>query len=417
MLYTHKELLNEYKSNYQVKKAVKEEKIFKIEKGIYSNKKNVHYLEVIAKKYPQAIITGESAYYYHNLTDVIPDKICLATKRNAVRIKDKRIKQFFVNDNLFELGKENIIFEGVSITIYNKEKMLIELIKNKKSISFDYYKEVILNYRNIAHDLLQKYEEMGYKNADAIAKVAQDIILLKISKSKFNKNITIKGGVVMHSISNDLRRATRDLDLDFIKYSLEDKSIKNFISKLNSDDVTIDIVSKITELKHQDYSGKRVMIRLKDKFGYEINTKLDIGVHKDFEIEQDEYCFNLDVFNESVNLLINSCEQIFVEKMKSLLKLGYISSRYKDVLDFYYLINNCNMNKGKLESYFKKYIFDDSNMLENNTEDIYNRLQKIFNRTDFKNNFDSIRNNWLELPIEEVTDNILKYMSLFVVTV
>lgn len=63
MLYTHKGLLNIYKLNYQ------------IEKGIYSDKKNVHYLEVIAKKYPQAIITRESAYYYHNLTDVIPDKI------------------------------------------------------------------------------------------------------------------------------------------------------------------------------------------------------------------------------------------------------------------------------------------------------------------------------------------------------
>ena len=83
-----------------------------------------------------------------------------------------------------------------------------------------------------------------------------------------------------------------------------------------------------------------MLISLKDKFGFEINTKLDIGVHKDFEIEQDEYCFNLDVFNENVRLLINSCEQIFVEKMKSLFKLGYVSSRYKDVLDFYYLINN-----------------------------------------------------------------------------
>ena len=68
------------------------------------------------------------------------------------------------------------------------------------------------------YELVQKYEEMGYKNADAVAKVAQDIILLKISKSRFNKNVTIKGGVVMHSISNDLRCATRDLDLDFIKY-------------------------------------------------------------------------------------------------------------------------------------------------------------------------------------------------------
>lgn len=268
------------------------------------------------------------------------------------------------------------------------------------------------------YDLIQKYEEKGYNNVDAAAKVAQDIILLEISKSQFNQNVTIKGGVVMHSISNDLRRATRDLDLDFIKYSLDDNSIKKFIDKLNNkNDITISIVGKITELKHQDYNGKRVMIRLKDKFGYEINTKLDIGVHKDFEIEQDEYCFNLDLFNESVNLLINSVEQIFVEKMKSLLKLGYISARYKDILDFYYLINNCDMNRDKISSYFKKYIFDDSNMLEKTLDDIYRRLKKIFERKDFKNNFDSIRNNWLELPIDEVTNNILTYISEFSVTV
>ena len=160
MLYTHKELLNEYKSNYQIAKAVKEKKIFKIEKGIYSNIKNPHYLDIIMKKYPNAIITGESAYYYHNLTDVIPDKIYLATKRNALRIKDKRIKQIMVTDKLFALGKEQITYEGVTINIYDKEKMLIELIKNKSSIPFDYYKEVILNYRSIIDELkVWKIEE------------------------------------------------------------------------------------------------------------------------------------------------------------------------------------------------------------------------------------------------------------------
>ena len=64
------------------------------------------------------------------------------------------------------------------------------------------------------------------------SKVCQDILLAKISKSSLNRNITIKGGVVMHNISKDNRRATRDLDLDFIKYSLDDKSMKNFIEKL-----------------------------------------------------------------------------------------------------------------------------------------------------------------------------------------
>lgn len=268
------------------------------------------------------------------------------------------------------------------------------------------------------YKLIQEYEKKGYKNIDASAKVAQDIILLKISESNFDENVTIKGGVVMHSISNDLRRATRDLDMDFIKYSLDDDAIKRFINKLNNkEDISITIIGEITELKHQDYSGKRVMIRLKDKFGYEINTKLDIGVHKDFEIKQEEYCFNLDVFEKSVNLLINSKEQIFTEKLKSLLKLGYVSSRYKDVLDFYYLINNCNMDKDKLYYYFKKYIFDDKTMFENNIDDIYKRLNKIFNRIDFKNNFNLVRNNWLELPIKGVTDNILKYLSELAVTV
>lgn len=167
-------------------------------------------------------------------------------------------------------------------------------------------------------NLIKEYEKIGYKNIDAMSKVAQDIILLKISKSPFYKNVTIKGGVVMHSISNDLRRATRDLDLDFIKYSLDDNSIIKFIENLNNqeDNVSVDVIGKITELKQQDYSGKRVLIKLKDTYNNEINTKLDIGVHKDFDINQDEYCFNLDIFNESVNLLINSIEQIFVEKMK-----------------------------------------------------------------------------------------------------
>ena len=31
--------------------------------------------------------------------------------------------------------------------------MLIELIKNKSNVSFDYYKEIIFNYRNIAEEL------------------------------------------------------------------------------------------------------------------------------------------------------------------------------------------------------------------------------------------------------------------------
>lgn len=90
-------------------------------------------------------------------------------------------------------------------------------------------------------DLIKIYVKNGYNYPDAEAQVCQDIILSKIANSKYKEHITIKGGVVMHSISNNIRRATRDLDLDFIKYSLEDDSITNFINNLNASDDKIKI--------------------------------------------------------------------------------------------------------------------------------------------------------------------------------
>ena len=52
--------------------------LFQKEKGIYSLTKSCSELEIITVKYPRAIFTGESAFYYHSLTDVIPDYYHLA---------------------------------------------------------------------------------------------------------------------------------------------------------------------------------------------------------------------------------------------------------------------------------------------------------------------------------------------------
>lgn len=49
----------------------------------------------------------------------------------------------------------------------------------------------------------QEYMKEGYTRANATAKVCQDIILNEIAKSSYFKNVTIKGGVVMHNISAD----------------------------------------------------------------------------------------------------------------------------------------------------------------------------------------------------------------------
>lgn len=262
-------------------------------------------------------------------------------------------------------------------------------------------------------DIVRHNIENGYDLIDARSKVSQDVILNKISKSKFKNNITIKGGVVMHSISNSVRRATRDLDLDFIKYSLEDESIRSFIDKLNSvgDNITVEIIGKIEELHHQDYSGKRVYIKISDVNNYEIDTKLDIGVHKLFELEQDDYYFDLDAMEDGVSLLINSPEQIFTEKLKSLLKLGFRSTRYKDLFDFYYLINYDKLDRKKLLKSFQVIIFDDNTMFEETLENIYSRLNSIFKSNAYKRNLTDPKNNWLDIPINDAIEKVLNYIE------
>ncbi len=262
-------------------------------------------------------------------------------------------------------------------------------------------------------ELRKYYLDNGYSFANASSKICQDIILSKISKSQMGRNVTIKGGVVMYGITNDKRRATRDLDLDFIKYSLDDNSIKLFINKLNSlnDGIKILIDGQIKELHHQDYKGKRVNIKLKDENNFSISTKLDIGVHKKFDIKQDKYCFNLEAINESVTLIINSKEQIIGEKLKSLLKFGIRTTRFKDVFDIYYLLNNTNINKTELLSIINSLIINDSLMRENDIDEVVSNLETILNNNIFKRNLSIVKNNWLELSVDKVIDNVLKYFN------
>lgn len=263
------------------------------------------------------------------------------------------------------------------------------------------------------NDLVNNYLSLGYEIADAQSKVCQDLILYKIGKSKYSYNITVKGGVVMHNLSKSTRRATRDLDLDFIKYSLDDNSIINFINELNKNDKEslIKINGNIEKLHHQLYDGKRVNISITDNYNNSLETKLDIGVHKYFELEQDEYIFDFYILEGSVSLLINSPEQMVCEKLKSLLKFGIRSTRYKDVFDLYYFINNGILNKDRLLKYIDLLIIKDKNIKQNTINEIILRLDTILNNRRFIARLDNARSNWIDIPVEDVIANVILYFN------
>ena len=64
-------------------------------------------------------------------------------------------------------------------------------------------------------ELIGTLRDEGYSQANAEARVCQDVVLKAIDESAFSNHITIKGGVVMRSITGDARRARNDRDGPF----------------------------------------------------------------------------------------------------------------------------------------------------------------------------------------------------------
>lgn len=152
--------LRTYGSDYLIEKQVKEGKLFRIGKAIYAQEDDVPHVALLSYKYPNAVVTMHNAFYIYGLTDVVPDQYDLATDRDAAKIHEDYVKQYFMPRESFKAGICSITYQGYDVSIYSKEKMLVELLRYKCKLPFDYYKEVLLNYRRIMPTLdLQKIQD------------------------------------------------------------------------------------------------------------------------------------------------------------------------------------------------------------------------------------------------------------------
>lgn len=132
------------------------------------------------------------------------------------------------------------------------------------------------------------------------------------------------------------------------------------------------------------------------------------------EIEQEVYCFDACLDDEGASIFINSCEQIFAEKLRSLLRFGPLSTRYKDIFDFCYLKDHVNMSK--LAKCINTYIIDEPTMREKDMIDIQKRVAKTFANKQFRNNvLRSGDRNWLQIDVDvafKIVQDFLKTVEL-----
>lgn len=165
---TYEEALAETGSPFLLKKSLATEELYKLSRGAYSRVKHPDPLVLAHVLYPDAVVTMDSALYAYGLTDVIPEKTHLATSRNATRITRPGYRQHFTEDALLDPGAVEIEREEGPFRIYDRERLLVEVMRRQASLPLDYYKEVIDSYRKIADELdpalVEDYMDLFKKN-------------------------------------------------------------------------------------------------------------------------------------------------------------------------------------------------------------------------------------------------------------
>ena len=253
-------------------------------------------------------------------------------------------------------------------------------------------------------------EAEGYANAPARAKLAHDIVLKAMETCGFATNITIKGGVVMSGITGDIRRATMDMDIDFVRYGLTDDNIDKWILRLNClDGIKIVRSGDITDLRHQNYHGKRIYLDITDSAGVMVSTKLDIGVHIHRQMAQKPMRFAIVLDENPITLPANTTEQMFAEKLKSLLRLGARSTRLKDLFDLCYLTDV--VDRDILRRFIALLVFNDEAIKENDFASIRSRLRRIFGASTFMHRLSGSGANWINEPPSKVVAKILAFLD------
>ena len=131
-------------------KLIKENKIERVSRGVYI-KKNVLVDEfmVLQSKSKYAIYSNTTALYLHGFSNRIPIKYDITVKsgyKGSLQ-KERNVNLFYTKRELLELGVINYkLNSGNIIRVYDLDKTICDIIKNKKKIDAEIFNKAIREY-------------------------------------------------------------------------------------------------------------------------------------------------------------------------------------------------------------------------------------------------------------------------------
>ena len=146
--------------------------LVKVSRGLYVRPdKDVNEFYIMGEQFKTGIFSHNTALYFYGLTDRTPFVLDMTFPSN-VRPNNDMLCPHYINKERFEIGLTTMDLEdGTSIRIYNRERTICDIIRDRNKID-----------SQIFNTALKEYMNSSEKNLNLLYEYAKEFKILKLVK-------------------------------------------------------------------------------------------------------------------------------------------------------------------------------------------------------------------------------------------
>ena len=108
--------------------------------------------QMLATLIPQGVVCVESALFHYGYSDFAPRKWSIAVPRTVSRstldVDVPPLQTYFVQQDLYELGKTTGDFDGVTLPVYDRERTICDCFKYRSRLDNELFSKALNAYAN-----------------------------------------------------------------------------------------------------------------------------------------------------------------------------------------------------------------------------------------------------------------------------
>ena len=263
------------------------------------------------------------------------------------------------------------------------------------------YKEL----KEKSKELEKKYKITYY---ETLQRFMFERMLERISKSKYNENFILKGGLLLSAIFGINNRSTQDMDttikgIDISKENME-KILKEILSIDLKDGIKFEYVS-VEDIREDDYYGGNKYNLIGHFENLKIRLSVDVSTGDMITPRELDYEYPMLFENRKIHIYTYNNETILAEKIETILHRGIYNSRMKDYYDVYMFLTEF---KDTIDKKIFNLALENTFSKRNSTEmlaDYKQILEEI-------KNYERIKNQWNTYARKNIYANGIEFEDI-----